>query len=544
MRATMMHFPMSVPMIFRHGLRHHVDAQICHFDGENVLPQNYGEVGESALKLASLLKSAGVKPGDRVATFCWNHPQHLAAYFAVPMIGAILHTLNIRLFPEQLLYIMNDAEDSVLIVDETLLPQIGEILPEVESLKEVLVIGSADDADLSDAFCIRDFDSNVADSEPFAGDVAISETSAAAVCYTSGTTGNPKGVVYSHKTIFMHSMASLGADTFAISQQDRILLLPPMFHANAWGLPYSGWFAGADIITLGPHLQPEPMRRLIEETRPTFTAMVPTLVNDLLRAHDEDPIDMSSFRVIVSGGSAVAPVLIERVRDYWEVPVVQGWGMTETSPLCALSVPPRDLDTEQETLLRAKSGRPVPGVEVRAVDEAGGEVPSDGHTVGKLQLRGPWIANGYHDLESSSPLTADGWLDTGDAGTIDARGYVQVTDRLKDLIKSGGEWIPSAELENHIAGLPDIDLAGVIGVADERWEERPLAIVTTVNDARPDFARLRVALRDRVARFWIPEYWAHTDTLPLTSVGKIDKQSLREAVVTGKMDFERVDEVS
>jgi fatty-acyl-CoA synthase len=334
----------------------------------------------------------------------------------------------------------------------------------------------------------------------------------------------------------------MATNAFALGNSDKILLLPPMFHANAWGLPYSGWLAGADFVLPGPNLQPEAIRRMIRGTAPTFTATVPTILNDLLRIDAKDPVDMQSFRVIVVGGSAVSEGLIAEVERSWNVPLIQGWGMTETSPLCVLSHPAADASDEEARRLRAKSGRPVAGVRVRLVDDDGKRLSEDGKTIGRLQLRGAWIARGYHGVGSSGVLTDDGWLDTGDAGTIDERGYVQVTDRLKDLIKSGGEWIPSAELENHISSLPGINLAAVIAVPDRRWEERPLAIVTTLDGERPDFVGLRRALQDRVARFWIPEYWAHVDSLPLTSVGKIDKQALREAFATGKSMFEKIED--
>ncbi len=366
----------------------------------------------------------------------------------------------------------------------------------------------------------------------------LDETSAAVACYTSGTTGNPKGVVYSHKSIFVHSLGSMGVDTFAVSQRDRILLMPPMFHANAWGFPYSGWFAGAGFVMPGADLGPVEVRAMIEAERPTFTAMVPTLLNDLLRAHASHPLDMSSFRVIVSGGSAVAPALIDQVREAWGLPVMQGWGMTETSPMCALSAPPVDALPEEETGWRAKSGRPVPGVEVRIVDDAGARLPEDGETVGALELRGPWIARGYHDHPDPPPLSPDGWLRTGDVGTIDARGYVQITDRVKDVIKSGGEWISSVELENLLVRHPAVAEAAVIAVPDPRWEERPLAVIVPAGDA-PDPEALRRHLSVDVARFWLPDYWAVVSQLPRTSVGKTDKKALRALVAEGAIGITR-----
>ena len=543
MDATMMHEPLGTATIFAHGEHIHATSRIGLFDGEQVTWHSYAETAERARRLAAALRAAGVGPNARVATLSWNDFAHFEAYLAVPAMGGVLHTLNLRLHPDQLRYIMADAEDGFLIADGTLL---AALLPQVNSLadlRHIIVTGDTDElAGLEKPW--TSYEAFIAGHAPIAPFPDVDETAAAATCYTSGTTGDPKGVVYSHRTIFLHSLASMAANAFALSDRDTILLLPPMFHANAWGLPYSGWLAGADFVLPGPHLKPEAIRRMIRATAPTFTATVPTILNDLLRADAADPVDMASFRVIVAGGSAVSEGLIADVERRWAIPLIQGWGMTETSPLCVLSHPPADVAPEDARRLRAKSGRPVAGVRVRVVDDQDRPVAEDGKSVGRLQLRGAWIARGYLRGAGADVLTDDGWLDTGDAGTIDARGYVQVTDRLKDLIKSGGEWIPSAELENHVASLPGVDLAAVIGVADPRWEERPLAIVTTPDGMPPDFGRLRSALQGQIARFWIPEYWAHADTLPLTSVGKIDKQALRAAVANGQTGFERVDEFS
>lgn len=543
MDATMMHEPLGTVTIFEHGERIHATSRIGLFDGEQVMWRSFAETAARARRLATALLAVGVGANTRVATLSWNDFAHFEAYLAVPAMGAVLHTLNLRLHPDQLRFIIADADDTLLIADG---PLLAGLLPQVnslEGLEHVIVTGDTSSLAGLEKPWTR-YEDFIADHAPLAEFPVSDETAAAATCYTSGTTGNPKGVVYSHRTIFLHSLASMAANAFALSDRDTILLLPPMFHANAWGLPFSGWLAGADFVLPGPHLQPEAIRRMIRATAPTFTATVPTILNDLLRADAAEPVDMSSFRVIVAGGSAVSEGLIANVERRWNVPVIQGWGMTETSPLCVLSHPAADASGEEARHLRAKSGRPVAGVAVRLVDDTGRRVAEDGKSVGRLQLRGAWIARGYHRGAGADVLTDDGWLDTGDAGTIDERGYVQVTDRMKDLIKSGGEWIPSAELENHVASLAGVDLAAVIGVADPRWEERPLAIVTTTDGARPDFAGLRAALQGRIARFWVPEYWAHAGSLPLTSVGKIDKQALREAVASGKTSFEKVDEIS
>ena len=541
MDATMMHEPLGTAAIFAHGERIHASSRIGLFDGEQMTWRSYAETAIRARRLATALKSAGVDKNTRVATLSWNDFAHFEAYLAVPAMGAVLHTLNLRLHPDQLRYIMADADDAFLIADGELLAGLLPQINSLEGLKHIIVTGNVGGlTGLEKPWTL--YEDFIADCEPIVEFPDIEETAAAATCYTSGTTGNPKGVVYSHRTIYLHSLASMATNAFALGDSDKILLLPPMFHANAWGLPYSGWLAGADFVLPGPNLQPDAIRRMIQDTAPTFTATVPTILNDLLRADSKHPIGMGSFRVIVVGGSAVSEALIAEVERCWNVPLIQGWGMTETSPLCVLSHPPADTSNEEARRLRAKSGRPVAGVRVRLVDDDGKRLSEDGKTIGRLQLRGAWVARGYHGVAADGVLTEDEWLDTGDAGTIDERGYVQVTDRLKDLIKSGGEWIPSAELENHVSSLPGVDLAAVIAVADPRWEERPLAIVTTLDGATPDFVRLRQALQGRVARFWIPEYWTHVDKLPLTSVGKIDKQALREAVATEKIKIEKVDQ--
>jgi len=343
-------------------------------------------------------------------------------------------------------------------------------------------------------------------------------------------------VVYSHRTTFMHSLASRAADTFGISEADRILLLPSMFHANAWGLPYSGWLSGSDFVLPGRHVQLEPIRKMIASEQPTFTAMVPTVLGDLLHAPEEKLLKMNSFRMLVCGGSAVAPSLIDEAKKVWGVPVLQGWGMTETSPLCALSHPPKDCGDQDETIWRAKSGRPVPGVEVRLQDEAGYEVANDGVSIGELQLRGPWITGSYHLDEAAESFTDDGWLRTGDVGYIDERYFIQLTDRTKDVIKSGGEWISSVDLENVLLGHAGVKEVAVIGISDKRWQERPLALIVW-QDCDLSAQVLREFLVGKVAKFWIPEYWVFTDEIPKTSVGKIDKKLLRSLSVEGSLDI-------
>lgn len=535
MRATMMHLPMTVQMIMQHGLDVFPDSRVGTFDGASMHYTRYRDIGVEAARLAATLQSLGVSTGDRVATFSWNNNAHMAAYLAIPSMGAIMHTVNIRLSAEHIAYIINHAEDRVVLLDASLAEVFAPVVPLLNSVEYVLLVG---DAHQDIGLATLDYHSLLAEHDPLEEWPALDETAAAAVCYTSGTTGNPKGVVYSHRTTFVHSLASRATDTFGISERDRILLLPAMFHANAWGLPYSGWFSGSDFTLPGPHLQPEGIKRMITLERPTITATVPTILGDLLHADSSD-LDMTCFRMLVCGGSAVPPAMIDAARERWGVPVLQGWGMTETSPLCALSHPPRDVSGPEETVWRARSGRPVPGVQVRVVDDDGNPLPHDGATVGELQLRGPWITGGYYRGESPDAITADGWLRTGDVGHIDARHYVQLTDRTKDVIKSGGEWISSVDLENILSGHPDVREVAIIATPDERWQERPLVIVVADRN-KVDAAALRRYLEDKVARFWLPEYWSFADEIPKTSVGKMDKKLLRDRNHAGDIEIEVV----
>jgi fatty-acyl-CoA synthase len=539
MDSTMMDLPLSTQLILRHGARLHGGSRIATFDGRNFASCRFENVAVRVEALAAALASLGVRRGDRVATFCWNHQAHFEAYLAIPAMGAILHTLNVRLFADQVVGIMRHAEDEVLVVDAALWPTLEPHCDQVPSLRLVIVVGGPVTT-TGRGPPVVEYEAQIAAHRgPYAWP-ELDERDAAVACYTSGTTGDPKGIVYSHRSIFLHTLATLGRDSFGIGQDDRILLLPSMFHANAWGLPYSAWLAGADLLLPGPHLKAGEIRDMIRQERPTFTALVPTLINDLLQADRVEPLDLTSFRVILSGGSAVSPGLIRAVRDRWGVPVLQGWGMTETSPMCCLSIPAREATSEEELVWRSKSGRPVPGMEVRLVDDSGSPLPNDGVTVGELQLRGPWVTGSYHRNASPDSFSAEGWLRTGDVGTIDSRGYVQITDRSKDVIKSGGEWVSSVDLENRLSLHPAVHEVAVIGVPDPRWEERPLALIVARPGCTVDPQELRRFLGDQVARFWLPEYWALVDDLPRTSVGKIDKKELRRLHAEGAFAVSRV----
>ena len=536
-----MNTPLGVKTLHRFGARHFSSSRVGDYDGQQIHWRSYAEIDASSARLANALTRLGIVPGDRVATFMWNSTQHLESYLAVPSLGAVLHTLNCRLSKEHIAYIINHAADRFLILDARLIDSFLPVLPLIPDVEHVIVSGGGDEAAaaLNDRRAVS-YESVLCDTEETFPWPEPEENAAAGICYTSGTTGNPKGVAYSQKTTYLHALASRSVDSFAVQERDVILMLPSMFHANAWGFPYSGWMSGADMVMPGPHLQGPHLRIMIESARPTLTAMVPTLLGDLLLADETAPLDLSCFRAIVSGGSAVPSSMIEAVRDRWNVPVIQGWGMTETSPMCVLSHPPKDLNGETETYWRLKSGRPVPGIEVRIMDDEGNLLEQDGTTVGELQLKGAWVTGSYLNEETDA-FTDDGWLRTGDVGMVDARGYVQLTDRTKDVIKSGGEWISSVDLEDVLLKHESVAEVAVVAVSDTRWQERPLAIVRSKagcnGETLPD--QLRSFLVDKVAKFWVPEYWAVVDDIPKTSVGKMDKKLLREEVAAGSLAIQK-----
>ncbi|HJQ84459.1 MAG TPA: long-chain fatty acid--CoA ligase [Candidatus Binatia bacterium] len=531
MLGTMQDFPLTISMLFERGRTVHAGSRIATFEGERTRHATFAEVGERATRLAAALHRLGVRPGDRVATFCWNTQEHMEAYLAVPSMGAVLHTLNIRLFPEQLVYVANHAEDRVILVDDSLVPLLARVRPQLETVQRIIVIGDGDATPLG-GDVLRYADVLAAERPAFEWP-AIDERAAAAMCYTSGTTGNPKGVVYTHRSTVLHSFSVVSGAAFAIDERDRILPIVPMFHANAWGLPYAGWMVGADFVMPGRFLQAAPLCRMIAEERPTVSGAVPTIWNDILRHVEANPADLSSIRLVACGGSAVPRSLMERFQERG-VRIVQAWGMTETSPLAAIALLPKDADPADEMTWRAKTGRVLPGVELRIVDDAGKPLAWDGKTAGEIEVRGPWITASYYRDDSGEKFH-DGWLKTGDVGTVDRLGFVQITDRAKDVIKSGGEWISSVELENAIMGHPAVVEAAVIGVADPRWDERPLACVVLKPGVQVTCDELRAYLGERVARWWVPERWSFIAEVPKTSVGKFDKKVLRARWVEGAL---------
>ncbi|MGD9754651.1 MAG: long-chain fatty acid--CoA ligase [Acidimicrobiia bacterium] len=536
--STMQEYPLTITQILQHGRRVHAGAIVRTFeglvDGEATFrTATYAEVADRADRLAAALQRLGVQPGDRVGTFCWNNQHHLEAYFAIPCMGAVLHTLNIRLFPEQLAYVVNHAEDKVVICDQSLAPLLARVRHELTTVEHIIVRtdgSGADTAGLGEG--LLDYEDLLAAEEPGFRYPELDERAGAAMCYTSGTTGNPKGVMYGHRSTWLHSLAVTGAEGLGLNQYDTLLVIVPMFHANAWGMPYAGWWVGADFVFPQQHLQAAPLAKIIAATRPTVSGAVPTVLNDIL--HNAAGEDLSSLRLVICGGSAVPRSLMEAYDEHFGVEIVQGWGMTETSPLCALARVPRKEEANRYDW-RARTGRVLPGVDLRICDDAGVELPWDGRSVGEIEVRGPWITGAYY-LDPTDEKFHDGWLRTGDVGNVAPNGFIQITDRAKDVIKSGGEWISSIDLENELMAHPEVLEAAVVGVPDDRWDERPLACVVRVAGSQLDADALKAFLEPRVARWWLPERWTFIDEVPKTSVGKFDKKVLRAKFAAGDLD--------
>jgi fatty-acyl-CoA synthase len=524
--------PLTLQYLLRRMRTVHGGSEVVTLVDGGVTRASYAELGDRVDRLGAALRALGVGEGDRVGTFLWNGQAHLEAYLAIPAMGAVLHTLNLRLFPEQLAYVINHARDRVIVVDDTLVPLLERVAGELRTVEHVLVVGDGDPGALPGP--LR-YEEALAAQEPGSEQPALDDRAAAALCYTSGTTGNPKGVLYSHRSMLLHAVGACMADTLAISEQDRCLPVVPMFHANAWGIPYAATLVGADLVMPGPRLQAEPLVRLIESERVTFAGAVPTIWLDVLRYADEHHPDLSSLRTVVCGGAAVPEALMRAFEERHGVRILQAWGMTETSPLGSVARVPRGVEGEEAWSYRSRAGRVSPLVEARLVGDDGEEVPWDGTSTGELEVRGPWVARAYFEDPAGSEKFHDGWLRTGDVAAIDPRGYIRITDRAKDVIKSGGEWISSVDLENALMGHPDVLEAAVIARPDERWGERPLACVVLREGAEPDPAELVAFLRPRVASWWVPDEVAFVDEVPKTSVGKFDKKVLRARLEAGEL---------
>ncbi len=543
MRSTMQDFPLTIGSILRHGTQIHGDSEVVTATPDGSRRTSYAEVGRQAARLANGLRSLGITGDQRVATFQWNNTEHLIAYLAVPSMGAVLHTLNIRLFPEQLVYVANHAEDKVVIVDDSLVPLLAPHVPQLESVTHVVVAGpDAATTDLSDLRAsgkeVVLFDDLLADQPDTFDWPDVDERDAAAMCYTSGTTGNPKGVVYSHRSTWLHSQSVCTGAVAGLTAHDRVLPIVPMFHANAWGLAYAAMMSGASLTMPDRWLQAKPLVRFIRDEKPTLSGAVPTVWNDILGHLDANPdVSLGTIREILAGGSAVPLALQKGLQERHGLHVKQAWGMTETSPVATAAGIPLGVEGEDEWAYRAGQGRFVVGVEARIVADDGTVMSRDGQSVGEVEVRGPWVTGSYY-LSDDPDATAkfdQGWLRTGDVGHLDELGYLTLTDRAKDVIKSGGEWISSVELENALMAHEAVLEAAVVGIPDEKWDERPLASVVVRDGASVTADDLREFLSSSFAKWQLPDAWAFIDEVPKTSVGKFDKKVLRRRYAEGDL---------
>lgn len=545
MLSTMQDVPLTVSRILRHGSTVHADSHVTTWTGDGA-PQRrtFAEVGARAGQLAHALHDElGVSGDQRVATLMWNNSAHLEAYLAIPSMGAVLHTLNLRLPADQLTWIVNHAADRVIIADGTLLPLLAPLLPALDTVEHVVVSGVGDRSVLDGCRPrVHDYEELIAGRAAEYDWPEIDEREAAALCYTSGTTGHPKGVAYSHRSVYLHSMHVNSAESFAQTPADIALPVVPMFHVNAWGLPHAAFMAGCSMLMPDRFLQPGPLAEMIETVRPTLAAAVPTIWQGLLAELDSKQRDVSSLKTVVIGGSACPPSLMRAFEERHGISVVHAWGMTETSPLGSIAHPPVGVSEEEAWAYRVTQGRFPSQVEARLAGPGGNILPWDGESAGELEVRGPWIAGAYYGGADGEPFrpedkfSPDGWLRTGDVGIISPNGYLTLTDRAKDVIKSGGEWISSVELENILMGHPGVAEAAVVAVPDAKWGERPLATVVLKEGATAGYEELRTYLGERIARWQLPERWAVIDSVPKTSVGKFDKKVLRKRYADGELD--------
>ncbi|MFE9255577.1 long-chain fatty acid--CoA ligase [Streptomyces sp. NPDC006879] len=548
MLSTMQDVPLTVTRILHHGMTIHGRSQVTTWTGDSEPHRRtFAEIGARANQLAHALSEAlGVQDSDRVATLMWNNSEHVEAYFAIPSMGAVLHTLNLRLPVEQLIWIVNHAEDRVILVNGTLLPLLAPILPHLPTVEHVVVCGPGDRSPLAELDVqVHDYEELLAGRPTSYDWPELDERQAAAMCYTSGTTGDPKGVVYSHRSIYLHAMQVNMAESMGLTDADTALIVVPQFHVNAWGLPHGVFMTGINMLMPDRFLQSGPLAEMIERERPTYAAAVPTIWQGLLAELSAHPRDISSMRQVTIGGSACPPALMEAY-DKIGVRLCHAWGMTETSPLGTMAHPPAGLTAEEEWPYRITQGRLPASVEARLIGPGGDRLPWDGESAGELEVRGPWIAAAYYGGAGAEPLrpadkfSEDGWLKTGDVGVISPDGFLTLTDRAKDVIKSGGEWISSVELENALMAHPEVAEAAVVAVPDEKWGERPLATVVLREGAAADYDTLRAFLGQSIAKWQLPERWAIVPAVPKTSVGKFDKKKIREAHRLGQLDVTKL----
>ena len=531
MQGRMQDWPLTVDRILDHAKSWHGDREIVSRSVEGpIVRTTYAEIHRRAKRVSNLLLGLGVEPGDRVATLAWNTGRHIEAWYGIMGIGAVCHTLNPRLFAEQLVYIINHAEDRIIFTDLTFLPILAQIRDQIPTVKKFIVLTDPEHMgdDLPGALCYETVVSGASDTCAWGG---FDESSPAGLCYTSGTTGNPKGVLYSHRSNFLHTLVTMGSDVLGIGACDTVLPVVPMFHANAWGIAFSAPSVGAKLVMPGPKLDGASIHELLESEQVTFSAAVPTVWQMLLTHLRATNGKLTSLKRVVIGGSAVPEAIVRGFRDEYGVDVTHAWGMTETSPLGTQATPNHKIaamDDEAQLRFKLKQGRPPLGIDLKLEDDEGHELPRDGHTFGKLLVKGPFVVGEYFRGDGGDILDKDGFFDTGDVAILDEHGFMQITDRSKDVIKSGGEWISSIEIENIAAGHPKAELAAVIGVAHPKWDERPLLLVKLKPGETATKEEFLQFLEGKIAKWWMPDDVVFVDDIPLGATGKIDKKLIRQ----------------
>ena len=539
MQGLMMDYPLTMERILEHANRLYPRKRITtELPDGNVHRSTWADVHSRSKRLASALGGLGIEPGDRVGTFAWNNYQHLELYFAVPCSGAVCHTLNIRLSPDQLAYIIGHAEDKAIFVEATLLPRFEAVAARLSRCPRIVLFNGEPGirTALSDTCCYEDLIAGGSDTFEWP---VIAEDAAMGLCYTSGTTGEPRGALYSHRSMFLHTLGVNQSNAVGIVESDVVMPVVPQFHAMAWGLPYACAAAGAELVLPGPHLNPGALARTIAEESVSIPAGVPTIWTGLYEELKVNPRDISCIRALIVGGAAMPRSLIEAYETELDVPVVHAWGMTELSPLGTVSRLQRHhraLPDADKWDVKARQGVPICGVDMRIVDDSGNEAPWDGRSMGEIQVRGPWVIESYYRQDPAPDhFTADGWFRTGDVGAMSPDGFLTITDRTRDLIKSGGEWISSVALENTLMGHPAVTEAAVIAVSDAKWTERPFAIAVRSPGAVPvTVEALRAHLASVYPKYWVPDRIVFVAQIPKTSVGKLDKKVIRRQYAEGQ----------
>lgn len=493
----------------------------------------YKEIGERTRRLSSALHKLGVRAGDRVGTFAWNHHRHLEAYFGIPGLGAVVHTINTRLSPEHIVYIINHAQDKILLIDEELLPLMEKLKDNLPTVEAYIVMSDSTEVPPSSLHPLYSYEALLLDGDPgFQFNKEIDEHAPAGLCYTFSATGSPKGVVYTHRALVLHSFAVGLADTFGLSESDVCMPVVPMFQVNAWGLPYASTWFGSTQVLPGPKFTPEVLAELIAQEKVTVAAGVPTIWLGLYPLLEKGKYDTSSLRAVVCGGSAAPPALIYKYEEKLGIPFYHAYGMTETTPLVTvarLKSYQENLDVDEKLALKAKQGILVPGLEMR-IEGAHGDIKWDGQEMGELLLRGPWIAGEYYQDDTGSHIFQDGWLHTGDIATVDEEGFIKLVDRTKDLIKSGGEWISSVDLENAITDHEGVFEAAVVAVPSEQWAERPVACVVLKEEYKGKVTKEDILsfIAPKFPAWWLPDDVIFMEEIPKTPVGKFLKRKLKE----------------